>query len=79
MKKETVTSYMVREHGKIFDLISSFRTAVEEDVKRAERDFDKFREKEFFHMYSEEIAVFKFSNKIKKFFSCHNLGGLILF
>ena len=73
MEKEelTLTQFMLREHGEIFELLATFRRDVNHlnDFKKAFKSLKKLRKKQENHAYGEEKAIFNFyaRNKKKKY------------
>ena len=66
MKKETITGFMLKEHGILRDLLATFRSYSDRDLKRAEDVFKKFKEKHENHIFLEEKGIFNFNREINK-------------
>jgi hemerythrin-like domain-containing protein len=65
VEKESITSILMTEHGRLRELLARFIRAIERDKEETLGAYNLFKEKEKRHVFIEENKIFNFDKSIK--------------
>ncbi len=65
VEKETITSILMIEHGRLRELLGRFIRAIERDKEETMETYNLFKDKEKKHVFIEENKIFNFDKTLK--------------